>query len=77
MKSISVREMKANWSEIERQVNQGEEITVLNRGRPTARIGPASPAEVAIWDDHLATAARPKRGLSSEAALRVERDERW
>lgn len=76
MKSISVREMKAHWSEIEAQVRRGETFEVLNRGKPTVRIIPAGPREVAIWDDHLATAI-PSVGRSAEQVVAADRDGRW
>jgi hypothetical protein len=33
MKTVSIREMKAHWSEIEGQVREGESFLVLNRGK--------------------------------------------
>ena len=56
MISVSVREMKAHWSSIERRVRSGETITVLNRGRPTARNVPAEPRKVLEGPDHISTA---------------------
>ena len=55
MKTVSVRELKAHWSEIENQVRGGTSFLVLNRGKPAARIVPAAPREVLAWDDHLFT----------------------
>jgi prevent-host-death family protein len=43
MKTITVREMKARWSEVEAQVRNGETFEVVNRGRPTVRIVPTAP----------------------------------
>lgn len=56
MISVSVREMKAHWSTIERKISEGETVTVLNRGRPTAKIVPADPRKVLEWPDHLSSA---------------------
>jgi prevent-host-death family protein len=76
MKTISVREMKAHWSEIEAQVRNGETFEVVNRGRPTVRIVPAAPRPVLVWDDHLATAiSRP--GRSAEETVNTDREGRW
>ncbi len=69
--------MKAHWPQVEEGVRRGEEYVVLNHGRPAARISPALPRAVAVWEDHLATAIRPKPGLSSEESLRQDRDGRW
>jgi len=76
MKTLSVREMKARWAEVERQVKQGETFLVLNRGRPAARIGPAEPRKVLVWDDHLATAA-PGRGKKASDTVIEDREGRW
>tara|TARA_A100001037_G_C14639701_1_gene409582 strand:+ start:83 stop:313 length:231 start_codon:yes stop_codon:yes gene_type:complete len=76
MKTVSVREMKANWAEIESQVAEGQVFEVLNRGKPTVRIIPARPRTVLKWDDHLATAI-PAVGRTGEAAVRADREGRW
>ncbi len=76
MKSISVREMKANWAEVEARVREGETFEVMNRGKPTVRIVPARPRAVLKWDDHLATAA-PGRGRPAEQVVREDRDGRF
>ena len=76
MKTVSVREMKAQWSEIEKQVRDGETFEVVNRGRPTVRIIPATPRKVVKWDDHLQTAAAC-RGLSGAETVIQDREGRW
>ncbi len=76
MKTISVREMKAHWSEIEAQVRNGETFEVLNRGRPTVRIVPAAPRRILSWDNHLATAI-PGSGHSAEDTVAADREGRW
>lgn len=76
MKTITVREMKAHWAEVEAQVREGETFEVLNRGKPAARIVPATPRKVLKWDDHLATAI-PSKGRSAEETVRADRDHRW
>ena len=76
MKTVSVREMKAKWAEIERQVSRGETFEVLNRGRPTVRIVPAVPRRVVEWDDHLSTAI-DCTGRSGSETIRADRDGGW
>jgi antitoxin (DNA-binding transcriptional repressor) of toxin-antitoxin stability system len=76
MKTITVREMKTHWAEVEAQVRNGETFEILNRGRPTARIIPAKPRPVPVWDDHLATAI-PASGRSAEETVAADREERW
>ena len=82
MKTITVREMKAHWSEVESQVSAGETFEVINRGRPTVRIIPAEPRPILKWEDHLATAitAAPNKrikGRSAEETIRADREGRW
>lgn len=73
---MSVREMKAHWSEVESQVRDGETVEVVNRGKPTVRILAAKPGEILKWDDHLLTAAKSK-GIKVEQIVREDRDGRW
>ena len=56
MKTITVKDLKANWAQIEAQVNAGETFEVLNRGRVAAHVVPATPRPVLRWPDHVATA---------------------
>jgi prevent-host-death family protein len=76
MKTITVREMKAHWSEVENQVRNGETFEVINRGRPTVHIVPAAPRRILVWDDHLATAI-PTAGHSAEDTVAADREGRW
>ena len=76
MKTVSVREMKANWAEIERQVKQGETFEVLSRGKPSVRIVPATPRKVVKWDDHLSTALEAE-GRPGTEAVDINRGGRW
>jgi len=79
MKTVSVREMKANWAEIESQVANGQTFEVLNRGKPTVRIIPAQPRKVLKWDDHLGTAvpAKTAKSHTGEETVRADREGRW
>ncbi len=76
MKTISVRDLKAHWSEVEQQVRNGETFEVLNRGRPAAMIVPPRPRPVVAWDDHLATAVTAA-GRSAEQTVDFDREGRW
>ncbi|MCA1755782.1 MAG: type II toxin-antitoxin system prevent-host-death family antitoxin [Spirochaeta sp.] len=76
MKTISIRELKAHWAEVERQVSRGETFEVLNRGRPAALIVPPRPRPVLQWDDHLSTAVVTE-GRSSDDIVRADREGRW
>jgi prevent-host-death family protein len=76
MKTISVREMKAHWSQVEKLVSNGEVIEVMNRGKPTVRLIPAGGRKQVVWDDHLSTAI-PGSGTSAEETVSRDRDGRW
>jgi antitoxin (DNA-binding transcriptional repressor) of toxin-antitoxin stability system len=76
MRTVSVREMKANWAAIEAQVKAGEEFVVLNHGKPSVRIVATVPGRILKWDDHLSTAV-PAGGKSAEETVRADRDGRW
>lgn len=76
MKTITVREMKAQWAEVESQVRNGETFEVVNRGRPTVHIVPAAPRRILVWDDHLVTAI-PASGRSTEETVAADREGRW
>lgn len=56
MKTITIHYLKAHWAKIEAEVEAGEAFEVLNRGKVTAHIVPATPRQVLQWPDHLATA---------------------
>jgi prevent-host-death family protein len=76
MKTITVREMKAHWSEVEKQVANGEIIEVLNHGKPRVRLVPAGGRQQVVWDDHLATAV-PNKGVSATETVDRDRGGRW
>lgn len=75
MKTVSVREMKAQWTKIEELVACGETFEVLNRGKPVARIVAVTPRRIVKWDDHLATAL-PPNGMTGLEAVNADREGR-
>lgn len=75
MKTVSVREMKAQWTKIEEQVAYGETFEVLNRGKPVARIVAVTPRRIVNWDDHLAIAL-PPNGMTGLEAVNADREGR-
>ena len=76
MKTMSVREIKAQWPQVESRVLQGETVLVLNHGRPAARILPPGAREILEWEDHLASAI-PNRGKTALETLSADREGRW
>jgi len=75
VKTITVKELKANWAQIEAQVKAGETFEVLNRGRVAAHIVPARPRQVLRWPDHLITAHR-NAGRKGSDIVREQREGR-
>lgn len=75
MITISVRELKAHWSDIEKKLEHGETFQVLNRGKPTAKILPAEPKKILNWPDHLSTGIT-NRGKSAAETVLEDRGDR-
>ena len=75
MITISVRELKAHWSDIEKKLEHGETFQVQNRGKPTAKILPAEPKTILNWPDHLATAI-PNKGRGAAETVIEDRGDR-
>ncbi len=71
MKTISISDAKATLSEQIRRVSRGEEIVILDRGRPVARLVPCEPAN---QDDELQSLERA--GLVRLGTTRLP-DEFW
>lgn len=51
MRTVGLRELRQDASEIVRQVENGEEIEITVAGRPAARIVPATPRRWQRWAD--------------------------
>ena len=53
MRTVGLRELRQEASELVRQVESGEEIEITVSGRPAARMIPAAPKRWQRWD-HIA-----------------------
>ncbi len=51
VKTVGLRELRQNASDLVRQVEDGEEITITVSGRPGARLVPAAPRTWRRWED--------------------------
>lgn len=51
MKTVGLRELRQDASELVRRVEAGEEITITVSGRPSARLVPARPSQWRPWVD--------------------------
>jgi prevent-host-death family protein len=49
MRSVGLRELRQDASDLVRRVEAGEEITITVSGRPSARLVPARPAQWRPW----------------------------
>jgi len=54
MKRASVSQVRYHFSEVERLLEQGEEIEITKRGRVIAHLVPVTPAPPKTWPDFLA-----------------------
>ena len=51
MRTVGLRELRQDASELVRRVEAGEEITITVSGRPSARLVPARPTQWRTWTD--------------------------
>ena len=51
MTTVGLRELRQNASELVRQVEAGEEVTITVAGRPSARLVAVSPRAWRRWQD--------------------------
>jgi prevent-host-death family protein len=51
MRTVGLRELRQDASELVRQVESGEEIEITVSGRPAARMIPATPKRWQRWGD--------------------------
>ena len=51
MRTVGLRELRQDASELVRQVENGEEIEITVAGRLAARLIPAAPRRWQLWDD--------------------------
>jgi prevent-host-death family protein len=65
MKTISISEAKATLSAQIQHVRNGEEVVIVDRGRPVARLVPVQPSQDAPDLDELVRAGLVRRGRTS------------
>jgi prevent-host-death family protein len=51
MKTATVGEIQKNFAKVLRDIRAGEEVTVIRRGKPVARITPLGPKSEIDWPD--------------------------
>jgi len=70
MKVVSVSELKAHLSQYLRLAARGVRITVRDRDKPVAELGP-TPAEPLAWRDRLAAEGRLRPGTQDWRGLEI------
>lgn len=75
MKTATVGEIQKNFARILKQIRSGEEITILKRGKPVARLTALGPKSDIEWPDFYKEAVKLK-GKSMGDILNEEREER-
>ena len=75
MKTATVGEIQKNFARILKQIRSGEEITVMKRGKPVARLTALGPKSGIEWPDFYKEAVKLK-GQSIGDILNEEREER-
>jgi prevent-host-death family protein len=80
MERVNVREARKNISRLLDAVSAGEEVVILRRGKPVARLGPVEEQEeiktAGFPDRRRFRQKLPPMGESSSSLIRKIRDER-
>ena len=69
MKTVSVGQIQKNFAEVLRHIKAGEEITVIKRGRPVAKLITLGPKEEIEWPDFYDEAIELKGKPIGEVVL--------
>lgn len=80
MKTITITQVRHDFGTVLEWVAQGEEVTVLNRTRPVARISPPrvkKPTKLKLPDFAARTKAIFGDRIIANAVLREREERRW
>jgi prevent-host-death family protein len=75
MRTVSIRQIRAELTRLDEVVAASGELVVTRRGKPIARVLPMRPGRAVPSHAEL-RASLPRLSRSSEELLREERDER-
>lgn len=76
MKTVTIRQMRAELTRLDEVVAASGELVVTRRGRPIARVLPLRAARGPVPSHADLRASLPRLSRPSEDLLRDERDER-
>ncbi len=74
MKTATVGEIQKNFSRILKKIRAGEEITILKRGKPVARIMGLGPKSKIDWPDFYNEAIETKGKPISDIVIEGRED---
>jgi len=75
MTMVNVRETRENLSRLLDAVAAGEEVVIMRRGQPVARLVPAEAGAVAFQSRSALRAALPPMQHSAAAEMRLAREQ--
>jgi prevent-host-death family protein len=74
MENATVGEIQKNFSGVLKRIQAGEEITVLKRGRPVAKITAMGPKNKIDWPDFYKEAVKLKGQPLSDTVIEGRED---
>mgnify|MGYP001301771802 CR=1 FL=1 len=74
MKIATVGKIQKNFSEVLRNIKAGEEITIIKRGRPVAKLTALGPKKNIKWPDFLKDAVKLKGKQVSKIVIDSRKD---
>lgn len=74
MKTATVGEVQKNFSKILNEIHAGEEITIIKRGKPIAKLTALGPKKEIDWPDFYNEAIKLKGKPVSEIVIEDRED---
>lgn len=74
MKTATVGDVQKNFSKILKEIHAGEEITIIKRGKPVAKLTALGPKKEIDWPDFYNEAIRLKGKPVSEIVIEDRED---
>ncbi len=77
MKTLTIREAREGLSHPDQMFADSDEVLVMNRGEPVARILPIKPRKQAFRSLAAFRASQPFQDIPSEVGISEDREERF